>query len=105
MNSDFYISFMVQDMFCSLAALISLFSFAVYVCNCILINAFIYIYKYIFFCDVCVKSKTKSQRNSVVLFMYSSIKILFCTYVLSPSSENFAFVVEMFAGGNGERLH
>lgn len=60
---------------------------------------------YIYFGDVCVKSKTKSQRNSVVLFMYSSIKILFCTYILSPSLENFAFVVEMFTGGNGACLH
>ena len=33
MNSVFYISFMVQNMFCSLAAFISLFSFAVYALN------------------------------------------------------------------------
>lgn len=82
MNSHFYISFMVQNMFCNLAAFISLFSLAVYVFNCILINAFhIYI---------------------LVMFLLKP-KILFSIYILS-SSVNFAFVVKMFSGGNGACL-
>lgn len=85
MNSDFNISFMVQNIFCSLAAF-CIFSCAVYVFNCTLINA-LYIYIYIFVMFLLKLKRNQScivhvQQHKNTVFPKASVsffsKLFFC---------------------------